>query len=598
MAAEQSLLEGAAIYLAAAVVAVPIFKKLGLGAVLGYLVAGMVIGPYGMKLISDVDATLHFSEFGVVLLMFLIGLELNPAKLWQLRKLIFGIGTAQVMVSALLLALIGNLLGMPPFVALLGGVALAMSSTPIALQTLGERGQTDSMVGRLSFSTLLFQDIAVIPVLALVPLLGMAPESGDGGWIGAVRIIGVFFLFVVGGRYLLRPIFRVIAATKLREVFTAFSLLLVVGSGLLMQQVGISMALGTFFAGVLLAESEYRHELELNIEPFKGLLLGLFFIAVGMSVNLALLLETPLAVLAAIVILLMVKGGVLYGLGGLAGLMKSDRLLLALLLAQGGEFAFVLLALVQSEGLIAGNVASFLVVVATFSMLATPLLLFLYDRFLLPKLTQVDDRESDIVGNENHVIIAGYGRFGQIIGRLLMSLGMPITVVDHDPNQIEMLRKFGFKVFYGDATRLDLLESAGVAKARLLILAIDNMQPMLSTAEMVAEKYPNLPMLARARNRGDVNKLLDAGVKHVRRETFASSLEVGELALAELGFGAHQAHKTVQRFRGYDEKMLLESAKYRDDEKKLIDYAIRSRAQLEELMQADMEELSNIDKGW
>lgn len=598
MVTEHTFLEGALIYLTAAVVAVPLFKRLGLGAVLGYLVAGMVIGPFGLSLIGDVDATLHFSEFGVVLLMFLIGLELKPGKLWQLRKLIFGLGSMQVASTSVLLALVMYFLGAPFFAAVCGGVALAMSSTPIALQTLEEKGQTNSMVGRLSFSTLLFQDIAVIPILALVPLFGMESSDLDGGFTGAFRIIGVFALIVFGGRYLLRPIFRVIAATRLREVFTAFSLLLVIGIGLLMQQVGISMALGTFLAGVLLAESEYRHELELNIEPFKGLLLGLFFIAVGMSVDLMLLVEKPFAVLGAILCLALVKGSVLYGIGGLAGLVKAEQLLLAILLAQGGEFAFVLLALAQSEGLIAGELAAFLVVVATFSMLATPFFLVLYDRYLAPKLCETKKMESNIESNENHVIIAGYGRFGQIIGRLLMSLGIPITVVDHDPNQIETLKKFGFKVFYGDASRLDLLEAAGAERARVLVLAIDDAEVLLETTEMVSNRFPDLPILSRARNRGDVNKLIEAGAKEVRRETFSSSLEIGELVLRELGYGAHEAHRTAQRFRGYDEQMMMESAKYRDNEKKLIDYAIRSRAQLEEVMQKEMEELSNVEKDW
>jgi len=598
METEQTFLEGAFIYLTAAVIAVPLFKRLGLGAVLGYLVAGMVIGPFGLKLISGVDAILHFSEFGVVLLMFLIGLELNPGKLWQLRKLIFGLGAVQVAATAMLLAFVGVALGAPTVAAVCGGIALAMSSTPVTLQSLEEKGQTNSMVGRLSFSTLLFQDIAVVPILALVPLLGMEASSSEGGLTGAFRIVGVFAIIVFGGRYLLRPIFRFIASTRLREVFTAFSLMLVIGTGLLMQQVGLSMALGTFLAGVLLAESEYRHELELNIEPFKGLLLGLFFIAVGMSVDLGLLVQYPLAVIGAVLALAFLKGFILYGIGVMAGLLRTDQLLFAILLAQGGEFAFVLLALAQSEGLIAADVAAFLVVVATFSMLATPFFLLVYDKIIAPRLSGIDDRESDIETNMNHVIIAGYGRFGQIVGRLLMSLGYPITVVDHDPNQIDMLRKFGFKVFYGDASRLDLLEAAGAGKARALVIAMDNAEVVQETTQLVASRYPDLPIFARARNRGDLNRLVEMGAKAARRETFASSLEIGELVLRELGYSAHQAHKTAQRFRGYDEAMIRESAKYRDDEKKLIDYAIRSRAQLEEVMRTEMEDLSNADKGW
>ena len=598
MEADLTFLEGALIYLAAAVVAVPLFKRLGLGAVLGYLVAGMAIGPSGLGLIGGVDATLQFSEFGVVLLMFLIGLELNPAKLWQLRKPIFGLGSAQVLISVLALTAAGMFLGLSFVVALAAATALAMSSTPIALQSLEEKGLAGSTVGKLSFSTLLFQDIAVIPVLALVPLIGMEASSSDGGLLGAFRILAVLILIVAGGRYLLRPVFRFIASTRLREVFTAFSLLLVIGTGLLMQQVGISMALGTFLAGVLLAESEYRHELELNIEPFKGLLLGLFFIAVGMSVDLSLLVDKPLQIFGVIIGLLLIKGVILYGLGSFAGLLRQDRMLLAILLAQGGEFAFVLISLVQTEGFISGELAAFLVVVATFSMLFTPVLLLLNERFLQPMAGRDEERETDVVANENHVIVAGYGRFGQIIGRLMTSLRIPVTVVDHDPNHIEMLRKFGFKVFYGDASRLDLLEAAGIAKAKLLILAIDDAQTLLETAEMVARHYPDIPILARAKNRGDISRLLEAGVKDARRELFSASLEIGELALVELGYSAHQAFKTVQKFRGYDEKALIAVAGLGDDEKLLIDYAARARQQLEELMSADQEELSKPGKDW
>jgi len=598
MGAEQSFLEAALVYLVAAVIAVPLFKRLGLGAVLGYLVAGMAIGPTGFGLIGDVAATLSFSEFGVVLLMFLIGLELNPSKLWMLRKPIFGLGSAQVLLSALALALCGLLLGLPLIAAISAAVALAMSSTPIAMQSLGEKGLTTSTVGKLSFSTLLFQDIAVIPVLALVPLLGMEAASSEGGLSGVVRVIGVFVLIVVGGRYLLRPIFRFIAATRLREVFTAFSLLLVIGTGLLMQKVGLSMALGTFLAGVLLAESEYRHELELNIEPFKGLLLGLFFIAVGMSVDLSLVLEHPLLIIAAVLVLIAVKGLILYGLGAFAGLIKPDRILFALLLAQGGEFAFVLLALVKSAGFITGELAALLVVVATFSMLATPFLMVLGDRIMRPMLAAKNNLESDIERGEGHVIIAGFGRFGQIVGRLLSSLRIPVTVVDHDPNQIEMLRKFGFKVFYGDASRLDLLEAAGADKARLLVLAIDDAQVLLETTELAVKHFPNLPILARAKNRGNVLPLLKAGAKTATRETFAASLEVGELALRELGYSAHQAHKTVMKFKGYDEKMLIASAKFEGDQKSLIYHAKQARAQLEGLMSADEQKLTDPAGTW
>lgn len=599
MEVSEGFLGVALIYLMAAVLVVPIFKRLGLGAVLGYLVAGIGIGPAGLDLVKDVDATLHFSEFGVVLLMFLIGLELNPSKLWQMRKPIFGLGSAQVLLSIFALSLIGLTAGWGLVPTLFVAAALAFSSTPIALQALQERGQSAGMVGQSAFSMLLFQDIAVIPLLAIVPLFALDAAGDDSmSVLGVGRIFAVFLLIIVGGRYLLRPIFRYIAATRMREVFTAFSLLLVIGTGLLTDRAGLSMALGTFMAGVLLAESEYRHELELNIEPFKGLLLGLFFIAVGMSVDLSLVLEMPLLILAATLGFMTIKAVVLYGIGSLAGHCKSDRLLLAILMAQGGEFAFVLIALVVSVGLLPQADAALLVVVATFSMFLTPFILWVHDKILMPALSKSPDRETDVEANEGHVIVAGFGRFGQIVGRLLLSLKIPVTVVDHDPNHIEMLRKFGYKVFYGDASRLDLLEAAGADKARLLVLAIDDAETLQATAELVKKHFPDLPVLARAKNRGDVVKLMEAGAVGVRREIFASSLEIGELALKELGYSAHQAHKTVMKFKGYDESMLYASAAFRDDEKSLIDYAKRSRALLEQLMNTDQVELSKSDKGW
>lgn len=599
MEVSEGFLGVALIYLLAAVIVVPVFKRLGLGAVLGYLVAGIAIGPAGLDLVQDVDATLHFSEVGVVLLMFLIGLELNPSKLWQLRKPILGLGSAQVLLSTAALSLVAFMMGMGLVASLLMAAALAFSSTPIALQSLEERGQSAGMVKQSAFSMLLFQDIAVIPLLAIVPLFAIDAAGDDSmSIVGVSRVVAVFVLIIVGGRYLLRPIFRYIAATRMREVFTAFSLLLVIGTGILTDKAGLSMALGTFMAGVLLAESEYRHELELNIEPFKGLLLGLFFIAVGMSVDLSLVLEMPLMIIAVTLGFMTIKAIILYAIGAFAGHGRDDRFLLAILMAQGGEFAFVLISLGAAVGLLPAGEAALLVVAATFSMLLTPFILWIYDRVLMPALSRTPDKETDVEENEGHVIVAGFGRFGQIVGRLLLSLRVPVTVVDHDPGQIEMLRKFGYKVFYGDASRLDLLEAAGANKARLLVLAIDDADTLLATAELVKKHFPNLPVLARAKNRGDVVKLMEVGVVGVRRETFASSLEIGELALRELGFSAHQAHKTVLKFKGYDENMLYASAAFRDDEKSLIDYAKRSRVLLEQLMNTDQEELSKPEKGW
>lgn len=594
---DPGFLESALIYLAATVLAVPVFKRLGLGAVLGYLVAGMIIGPWALKLISDVEAIFKFSEFGIVLLMFLIGLELKPTTLLQLRKPVFGLGGLQVLLSSLLLGLSAFLLGLGALAAILAALALAMSSTPIALQSLEERGLGKTQAGRLTFSVLLFQDLAVIPVLAIVPLLGTHAGEQSAGVGAFIKPFVVFLLIILGGRYLLRPVFRFIADTRLREVFTAFSLLLVIGTAVLMQTVGISMALGAFLAGVLLAESEYRHELEMNIQPFKGLLLGLFFIAVGMSVDFSILLDQPFVVLSLLIGLLAIKILVLLALARPAKLTQADGWLFAFVLSQGGEFAFVLISLAAQENLLDPRLAALLVIVATFSMLATPFLLFLYDRYICPRVCREQVQDSDVKDQGHPVIIAGYGRFGQIVGRLLMSLGVPITVLDHDANQIEMLRKFAFKVFYGDASRLDLLEAAGAANARLLVLAIDDRDTLIETAKMVRKHYPHLTILARARSRRDVGDLLEIGVTLVRRETFNSALEVGEMALRELGFGAHQAHRAALRFKHYDEKMLTTAMQFRGDEQKAIDYAIKARQELEELMQKDQEEIGTA-KDW
>lgn len=591
------LLDSVFIYLTAAVIAVPVCKRLGLGSVLGYLVAGMAIGPWGAGLIRDVDAILGFSEFGVVLLMFLIGLELNPSKLWQLRRQLIGFGSIQVGGSTLVIAAIVAAAGLPLPLALAVGLALALSSTPIALQTLEERGQLRTEVGGVAFSVLLFQDLSIVPILALVPVLAMG-EPGQGfDILMALKVAGVFAFFIFSSRFLIRPAFRFIAATGLREVFTSFALLLVVGSGLLMELVGVSMALGTFLAGVLLADSEYRHELELNIEPFKGLLLGLFFIAVGMSVDLSLLIAEPVLMLMLVFVLLAAKALLLVMLARFAGFTKSDQALFAILIAPAGEFAFVMISVLTGANLMPASIADQLLVVASVSMLVTPLLLSCWD-FVAKRRLHSDLPESDVETNEGHVIIAGFGRFGQIVGRLMLSLKIPTTIVDNNPNHIETLRKFGFQVFYGDATRLDLLEAAGAKEARLLVLAMDDPAAVLSAAKMAKQHFPKLTMLARASTRSDVNDLKETGVAHVRRETFASALEIGEAALKELGYPAHLAHRTAGRFRRYDEHAIEQVAAYRGDEAAVIDFAKRSRKDLETLMGHDASTSVNKDRGW
>ncbi|MBO6504171.1 MAG: cation:proton antiporter [Kordiimonadaceae bacterium] len=594
---EPDFLTSAFIYLLAAVVAVPLFKRLGLGSILGYLVAGMVIGPWGIGVIRDVNAILQFSEFGIAMLMFLIGLELKPSTLWQLRRRLLGLGTMQVGISTLIIGLLVYMSGVSIGMSLAVGIGLALSSTPIALQTLEERGQSKTDVGEATFAVLLFQDLSIIPVLAFVPILGAGAGAANFILETELKILAVLAFFVFSSRFLLRPLFRYIAMTGLREVFTSFSLFLVVGSGLLTELAGVSMALGTFMAGVLLADSEYRHELELNIEPFKGLLMGLFFIAVGMTVDIGLFIADPIEILMLVGALMAVKGLVLLAIARSAGFTLNDQIFFALLIAPAGEFAFVMISLLTSAAMMPAAVAAKLLVVASVSMLLAPLTIFVRD-LVTRHMTSLEDHESDVEADEGHVIIAGFGRFGQIIGRLMLSLKIPTVIVDSNPNHIENLSKFGYKVFYGDVTRLDLLEAAGAKDARLLVLAMDDPNAVLKAAKIASKHFPKLTKLARASTRGDVMNLKDAGVDHVRREAFASSLEIGEMALRELGYPAHLAHRTAGRFRRYDELAIETVAEFRDDEAAIIDFAKRSRKQLEDLMDHDAASNLNEDKGW
>ncbi|RED51550.1 glutathione-regulated potassium-efflux system protein KefC [Aestuariispira insulae] len=588
------LLVNAVIYLAAAVIAVPLSKRIGLGSILGYLLAGVIIGPWGLGLITDVEDILHFSEFGVVLMLFLIGLELNPSKLWSMRKPILALGGGQVLLSALALAGAVSLLGHGLSAAIVAGMGLALSSTAVALQTLEEKKLMGTLAGRSAFPVLLFQDIAVIPMLAIVPLLAVGAvetESPAGaGWIGALEILGVFAGIIIGGRYLLRPIFRYIANTRMREIFTAFALLLVIGIALLMQMVDLSMALGTFLAGVLLADSEYRHELEINIEPFKGLLLGLFFISVGMSVDLSVLLASPLLVLGMVLGLVAIKFLILLGIGRFAKMDGADRTVFSFVLSQGGEFGFVLFAMAESAGIFSPEAKALFVVTVALSMLTTPLLMLFNDRVLQGRFHCANEPASDVEDEGYDVIIAGYGRFGQIVGRLLHSLKIPFTVLESDPNQIELLRKFGRKAFYGDASRLDLLETAGAGHAKLLVLAIDDHESLLETARLAKEHFPNLRILARARNRTVAVELIQLGVDKVSRETFGSALEMGEKTLLELGFSEEKAKRAAEIFRAHDKRNVTKLASLEMEEDEVYSYAAQARAELEQLMQFDEDE--------
>lgn len=585
------LLPNALIYLSAAVVAVPLAKKLGLGSVLGYLMAGVAIGPWGLRLISGVEDILHFSEFGVVLLLFLIGLELEPRRLWSLRRSIFGWGSAQVGFVSLGLFLSGLALGIDWKTALIGSLGLSLSSTAIALATLGERHLMATAAGSAGFSILLFQDIAAIPMIAIVPMLGATVADSDGnGWITALKVVAVLAVLVLAGRYLMRPLFRLITKTGIREIFTAFALLLVIAIGLLMQSVGMSMALGTFLAGVLLADSEYRHALETDLEPFKGLLLGLFFIAVGMSIDFGVLVREPLLVLGLVAGFLAIKAGILYLLGKRFGILPGQQPFFAILLSQGGEFAFVIFAAAAAARVFSEEVAATLLVVVALSMVTTPLLLVLHDKLIAPYFAGDRTRPDDAIDGEMQpVIIAGFGRFGQIIGRLLIANRIGVTVLDHDPDQIDLLRRFGLKVYYGDATRIDLLRAAGAQKARALIVALDGVEDSVRLVDAVRHEFPDLPILARARNVTHYYDLMDRGVSVIERETFEAALQLGRRTLETLGFNAFQARQAAMKFRAHNLKTLHNVYPYYKDQEQMVSLAVQAREELEAMFARDAE---------
>ncbi|MBW1216050.1 glutathione-regulated potassium-efflux system protein KefB [Pantoea allii] len=585
----QTLLTAGVIYLVAAVLIVPVAARLGIGAVLGYLLAGIAIGPWGLGFISDVDEILHFSELGVVFLMFIIGLELNPAKLWALRRSIFGIGAAQVIFSA---AILGALLWLTKFdwrAAVIGGIGLAMSSTAMALQLMRDKGMNRSESGQLGFSVLLFQDLAVIPALALIPLLA-GNDSGSIDWMKVGMKVLAFAGMLIGGRYLLRPIFRYIAASGVREVFTAASLLLVLGSALFMDALGLSMALGTFIAGILLAESEYRHELEVAIEPFKGLLLGLFFISVGMALNLGVLYTHIIAILLGVLVLVAVKILVLYVLGRIYGLRSSERQQFAGVLSQGGEFAFVLFSAASSAKLFSGDQLPLLLVTVTLSMMTTPLLMQIIDRLLARRFNEIDeDAEKPFVEDDQpQVIVVGFGRFGQVVGRLLMANNKRITVLERDISAVSLMRKYGYKVYYGDATELELLRAAGAASAQSIVITCSNPEDAMTIVHLCQQHFPHLHIMARARGRVEAHELLQAGVTQFSRETFSSALELGRKTLMSLGMHPHQAHRAQQHFRRLDMRMLRELVPAQSD-KAQISRVREARRELEDIFQREMQ---------
>ncbi len=597
----------ALVYLAAAVVCVPVAKRLGLGSVLGYLTAGVLIGPSVLRLIGHGAHVMHFAEFGVVMMLFLVGLELQPSLLWSLRRPIFGLGGLQVLATTVVVGGGAVALGVPWRVAIALGCILAMSSTAIVLSTLAERGLLKTAGGQASFSVLLFQDLSVIPILAVFPILGVAgarapTDGGRPGWLQGLLVLGAVALVVLLGRTVVRPAFRAIAKTRLRELFTASALLLVIAIAWLMTIVGLSPALGTFLAGVVLADSEYRHELEGDIEPFKGLLLGLFFISVGAEIDFGLMVHRPLLVGGLLVGVLATKLGVLLALGRLLALDRPARWLVAIGLCQIGEFAFVLINVATAGGIFGAETAGPLVAVVALSMLATPPLFMLLQRVILPRVSAAaPTRAHDQVAHDGaHVVMAGFGRVGQVVGRLIRMSGYDVTVLDLDPEMVDLLRRLDQKVYYGDASRLDLLAAAGCAGAKLFVLAIDDPEKSVQVAELVRRNYPELPILARARNRQHYYQLRKLGISDVFRETLESSLELGQAALRSLGTRSHTAHRIAQRWRAHDraglEAMLEFIGKGQDV------WLAAARRALGDVEKAMRDELSGVagerDPGW
>ena len=611
---QHSFLFQALIYLAAAVLLVPFSKKLGLGSVLGYLIAGIIIGPAVFGFVgSEGEDIMHFAEFGVVMMLFLIGLELEPDKLWKSRGAIIGLGGLQVAVTTVIAGTLVYISGIDWKASLVLGMIISLSSTAIVMQTLTEKGLTKTIAGQNTFSVLLFQDIAIIPMLAFLPLLsegsvdsnpnhyaGRTLVSNLPAWGHTLVVLGSVVAIVIAGRYLVRPLFNIIANTRLREIFTATSLLLIVGIAVLMTQVGLSPALGTFLAGVVLANSEYKHELESDIEPFKGLLLGLFFIAVGASVNFHMILQQPVTIISLVLAIMIVKALILFGMGKWSKIPPGQNLLFALSLSQVGEFAFVLLSFTLHEGLISKQISDTMMAVVAISMAFTPLIMLVNERFLQPRIyakyrINNDGADADEIDERNPVIIAGFGHFGNIAGRFLRAHNIGTTILDTDSDRLELLRKIGFKVYYGDASRFDLLQAAGAAYAKIIIIAIEPPEKRLEMIETIKKHFPDLRMFVRAKNRYDAYDLMNAGMLHVYRETLDTSLRLGVDVMKILGHSQLSTMRAAKKFFTYDESTLKHLSSIRDKE----EYIVTQRSYIEELekmLRADMEENKTAQK--
>ena len=595
-------LHDALIYLAAAIVFVPLAKRLGMGSVLGYLLGGIIIGPFVLGFVGEEGKDImHFAEFGVVMMLFLIGLELEPASFWRMRKLIVGTGVLQMCGTAILFFIGLLLAGFVWQAALACGLALSMSSTAIVMQTLREKALTRTESGKSSFAVLLFQDISVIPILALLPLLAMsathAPANaqvtlleGLPGWAQTLTLLGAVGVIVAGGRFVIVSFLRFIARVGLRELFTAAALLIVIATAELMMLVGLSPALGTFLAGVVLANSQFRHELESDIEPFKGMLLGLFFIAVGASINFRLIIDNPLTIIVLVLGIVIIKAFVLHVTGKIARLSFDQNTIFTLGLAQVGEFAFVLFAFIAQLGILSGYWTDMMMGATAISMTVTPMLLLISERFILPRFgtkEAIEEKEADYIEGEHPVIITGFGHFGSTIGRFLRANGIHTTILDNDSDRVDLLRKMGFKVFYGDATRIDILKSAGADHAKVLIAAIDSPEINMDLVRKTKEQFPHLDLMVRARNRLDAYELIDAGVRNIYRESLETSVRIGVDVLIKLGFRKYSATRAGQNFIKYDEAALPTLAAHRHDQET---YIFNTRQQIsiqEELLTND-----------
>ncbi len=592
----------ALIYLGAAVISVPLAKKMGLGSVLGYLLAGVIIGPFVLRLVgNEANEVMHFAEFGVVLMLFVIGLELQPSLLWKMRQSIFGLGGLQVLFTAVIIGAVAILFGFQTNIAIAIGLILALSSTAIVIQTLTEKGLLRNVAGRSAFSVLLFQDMTVIPILAILPILAtwggqinladselnqVTGVSSMPGWAQLLIIIGVIAGIILAGRFIARHVFRLIAETGLHEIFTALALLLVIGIALAMDAIGLSPALGTFIAGVVLAENEYRHELESTIEPFKGLLLGLFFISVGASINFHLFIEEPFRILGYVILLIILKFIVLLVLGKIFKLRKGYEYLFAFLLAQSSEFSFVLISFSLQNNLFDTKIAGMLLLVVTLSMAISPLLLIFNDKAVRPVLSRKENKQDfDEFDELNPVVIAGFGRFGLVLGRFLLANKIPVTIIDGNPANVEILRKYGFKLFYGDVTKHQVLEKAGIEKAKMLILSMAEYDEALKVAKYVRKNHPGLQIVARAKDIFHVFEFYKLHVRIVQREMFNSATELGVKALVQLGFTKYEAYRAGRTFKHHEEQVLEELYKtWKDDEGEFIKETQRFSKQLSETL--------------